>query len=80
MSIDQDRVIKRYSTSQIIPFLEQPSILDNSITERKIKDSRVKMNKEPDEPDESEYDGDNVQINVSQRHTENNQSLMTETK
>ena len=70
VAIDQDGVIKRYSTSKIGPFLEQPSILDDSITERKIEERLEKMNKEPDEPDEPdvpEYDGDNVQMNVDQQ-------------
>ena len=34
VAIDQDGVIKRYYASQIITFLEQPSMLDDSITER----------------------------------------------
>ena len=42
-------------------------MLDDSITERKIEDRREKINNEPDEwdeTDESEYNGDNVQMNV----------------
>ena len=39
---------------------------DDSITERKIEDRHGKMNKEHDEPDEPEYDGDNVQMNIEQ--------------
>ena len=69
VAIDQGGVIKRYSTSQTRPFLEQPSMLDDSITERKIEDRHEIMNQEPDEPDESdepEYYGDNVQMNVDQ--------------
>ena len=34
VSIHVDGAIKRYSTSQVRPFLEQPSMLDDSITER----------------------------------------------
>ena len=33
VAIDQDRFTKRYSTSQIRPFLKKPSMLDESITE-----------------------------------------------
>ena len=42
-AIDQEGAIKRYSTSQIIAFLEQPSMLNDSITECKIKDRYVKQ-------------------------------------
>ena len=52
-------------TDQTIPV--KPSILDDSITECKIKDRHAKMNKEPDEPDESEYDVDKIQMNVDQQ-------------
>ena len=62
--IDQDRVIKRYSASQIRPLLEQPSMLDDSITERKIEGRHNKPDREPYEP---EFDGDNVQLNVDQQ-------------
>ena len=64
VSIDQDRDIKGNSTSQIRPFLKQPSMLDDSITERKIKDQHVQTDNHPDEP---EFDGDNVQLNVDQQ-------------
>ena len=64
VAIDQDGVIKRFSTSQIRLFLEKPSMLDDSITERKIEDRHDKTYKEPDEP---ELDGDNVQLNVDQQ-------------
>ena len=64
VAIDQDGVIKRYSTSQIRPFLEQPSMPDNSITERKIEEHHAKTD---NDPKESEYDGDNVQLNVGQQ-------------
>ena len=57
VAIDQDGVIKRYSTSQIRSFFEQLSVLDDSITERKIEDRDVKTDNYPEEP---EYDGDNV--------------------
>ena len=64
VAIDQDEVIKRYSTSQIRPFIEQTSMLNNSIVERKIEDRHYKTCKEPDEP---VFDGDNEQINVDQQ-------------
>ena len=64
VAIDQDGVIKRYYTSHIRPFLEQPSMLDDSIPERKIEDRHEEVNKGPDEPGEPEYNGDNVQMNV----------------
>ena len=67
VAIYQKGVIKRYSTSQIRLFLEQPSMHGDSIRECKIEDRQEKMNKEPDEPDEPEYDGDNVQMNVEQQ-------------
>ena len=60
-AIDQNGVIKRYSTSQIRLFLEQPSMLDDSVTERKIEDRHDNTDKDPDE---LEFDGDNVQLNV----------------
>ena len=63
VTTDQDRVIKRHSASQIRLFLEQPSILDDSITERKIEDRHDKIDKDPDEP---EFDVDNLQLNVDQ--------------
>ena len=37
VTIDQYGVIKRYSTSHIRPFLEQASMLDDSIIERKSR-------------------------------------------
>ena len=64
VSIDKDEVIKRNSTSQIRPFLEQPSMLDDSITDRKIEDRHIKTDNDPDEP---EFDGDNVQLNVEKQ-------------
>ena len=64
VAIDQDRVIKRYSTSQIRPFLEQPSVLDDYIKERKIEDTHNKTNYDLDEP---ELDEDNIQLNVDQQ-------------
>ena len=64
VAIDQDGAIKRYSSSQIRPFFEQLSMLDYSITERKIEDRHDKTYKEPDEP---EFDVDNVQLNVGQQ-------------
>ena len=44
-AIDQDGAIKRHSTSQTRPFLEQPSMLDDSITEREIEDQHDKTTK-----------------------------------
>ena len=38
IAIDPDGVIKRYPNLQIRPFLEQPSMVDDSIAERKIED------------------------------------------
>ena len=58
--IDQDGVIKRYSTSEIRLFLEQPSMIDVSITERKIEDRHDKAYEEPNEP---EVDDDSAQLN-----------------
>ena len=63
-AIDQEEVIERYSTSQIRTFLEQTSMLDDSIAEHKIKDRHVKTDKDPDEP---EFDGGNVKLNVDQQ-------------
>ena len=79
VALNEDGVIKRYSTSQIRQFLEQPSMLDDSVAEHRIEDCHEKMNKKPDEPDEPQYDGDNVQMNVDHCHMENNQSLMIAT-
>ena len=45
VTIDQDGVIKRYSKSQIRLFLEQPLMLDDSITESKIQDRHDKTKK-----------------------------------
>ena len=42
-------------------------MIDDSITEFKIEDNQVKMNMESDEPDEPEYDGDNVKMSVDQQ-------------
>ena len=39
-------------------------MLDFFITERKIEDRHVKTGNDPDEP---EYDGENVQLNVDQQ-------------
>ena len=66
VAIGQDGAIKRYFTSQVSPFLEQSETLDGSITKRKIEDRHEKTIKETDEPEEPEYDGDNVQMNVDQ--------------
>ena len=38
ISIDQNGVVKRYSPLQIRHFLEQPSILDNSVADREVED------------------------------------------
>ena len=64
IAIDQDGAIKRYYTSQIRPFFEQPSMLDDSFSERKIEDRLEKMKKELDKPGEAEYDGNNFQMCV----------------
>ena len=61
VSIDQDGVIKQYSTLQIRLFLENPSMLDDSITERKIEERHAKTDNNPDEP---EFNDENVQLNV----------------
>ena len=63
VSIYQFGVIKRHSTSQIRSFLEQPSIFDDSITERKVEGQHVKTENDPDEP---EFDGENVRLNNGQ--------------
>ena len=52
--INEDGAINRYSTSQIRPFLEKPSMLDNSIMEYKIEDRHNKTYKATDKP---EFDG-----------------------
>ena len=64
VAIDQDGVIKRYSSSQIRPFLKQPSMLDDSITERNIEGRHVRADKHPDEP---EFDCDNVKLNIDKQ-------------
>ena len=61
--IDQDGVIKRYSTSLIIIFLEQLSILDDFITELQIEVRHVKVGRKSDEP---EFYGVDLQLNVYQ--------------
>ena len=43
IAIFQDGAIKRYSASRIRPLFEQPSMLDDSITERKMVDRHEKM-------------------------------------
>ena len=70
VAIDLDGVIKLYSTSLMRPFLEKPSTLDESITERKIEDRHEKMNKEPDEPDKPDYDRYIVRMNADQQSNE----------
>ena len=67
VAIDQDGVVKRYFTSQIRLFLEQPSMLDDSTTDRKFNDSHFKTDDDRDEP---ELDGDNVLLNVDQQSYE----------
>ena len=64
VDIDQNGIMKRYSISQIRPFLKQPSMFDDSITKRKINDRHDETNKDPDE---FEFDGENVQFNVDQQ-------------
>ena len=74
--IYQDGAIKRYSASNIWPFLEQPSMLDDSIIEREIENRHDKTYQEPDE---LEFDGDSVQLNIDQQSHEEQLSLMTAT-
>ena len=50
-----------------MPFLEQPSMLDDSITERKVEERHEKMYNDPNEPEESEYEGYYEQMNVDQQ-------------
>ena len=64
VSINQDGVINRYSTSRTRPFSEQPSILDDSITERKIKYRHVKTYNDPYKP---KFDDDHVQSSADQQ-------------
>ena len=61
VALGQDGVSKRYTTSQIRTYLEQPPVLEDSITERKIEGRLVKTENDPDKP---EYDGANEQLNV----------------
>ena len=42
VAIDQEDVIGRYSSLHIRPFLEQPSMSDDSMTEWKIKHGGIK--------------------------------------
>ena len=45
VAIDQEKAIKRYSTSLTRQFLKQPFMLDDSITERKIEDDMITRKK-----------------------------------
>ena len=53
VAMDQDGITKRHSSSQIRPFLEQHSVLNGFITERKIEDCHMKTD---NNSDKSEYD------------------------
>ena len=53
-AIDQDGTIKRYSSSQIRPFVAQPSELDDAKADRKIEDCHTKANPTEDEPTHDE--------------------------
>ena len=64
VSTAQDGVIKRYSTFQIRPFLEKPSMLDDSFTERKIEE---RQDKTDNYREEAEFDADNEQLNIDQQ-------------
>ena len=64
IAVDQSGAIKRYSTSQIRPFWEHSSMLDDSITKHKIEGQHVWTDNEPDEP---EFDCDDVQLDVDQQ-------------
>ena len=50
VATDQDRVIERCFSSKIGQFLEQPSVLDDAIVDRKIKDRHKVTIKDSDEP------------------------------
>ena len=45
IEINQDGVMKRYSTSLIRSFIAQPSILDKAIVDRNIEENRIKPTK-----------------------------------
>ena len=62
IGIDHDGVIKQYSTSQIRPFIAQPSVLDDAITERDIGDRHSEAIPKEDEPI---YDEKKIQVNVN---------------
>ena len=61
---DQKGFIKRYSLSQIRAFPERFSMLDDRMTKRKFEDGHEKKIKDPDEP---QYDSDNVKLNVEKQ-------------
>ena len=61
VSIDQNGITKWYSSSQIRPFIEQPSELDDAIAERSIEDNRKQTQQDKGEPLQHE---ENVQLNV----------------
>ena len=48
--MDQERIIKRYYSSHIRPFLEKPSVLDSVIVDREIEDWDKAATKYSDEP------------------------------
>ena len=51
VAIDQDGVIKHYSTSQIRTFVEQSSMIADSITTHNIEDHHEKTYMDADEPE-----------------------------
>ena len=76
MDIDQEEDIKRYYTSKISSFLEETSMFEDSITERKIGDHHVRTNSYPDNL--------NTMVTVYNQtltysHPDKNQSLMSAT-
>ena len=59
--IDHDGAINWYSSSQIRPFVEKPSVLGDSIADRGIEDFHTESASKEDEP---AYDEKNIQLNV----------------
>ena len=81
VAIDEDGVIKRYYTSQIRPFMAQPSVLDDAIVECDIEDRKTQAT--PKE-DELMHEEDSLQLNVDsqslteQSVTDQNHSIQNE--
>ena len=61
VAIDQDGVIKRYSTTQVQLFIAQPSVLYDAIAERDIEKRYIELTPKEDEPTHEEK---NIQLNV----------------